>query len=285
MTNCMIDLTGKVAIVTGAASFHGDDDPYRVGQGSSTASLFAQLGAKVVLADINGEVAEQRAKQIRADGGDAIAVETDVRVEEQVQRMIATAVDEFGRLDILHNNAADLRIPWEPGDPPITEFVGDSFRAQIETLLLGPMLGCKHAIPAMVNTGGGSITCTSSISGEMGELNLTTYGVAKAGVNQLVRAVSAQHGKQGIRCNAVAPGLVLSSPSLQLGDELITQYTRHCDTPHVGQPEDIARVVAFLHSNAARYITGQVIRVDGGFTEHSPMVTEGRASGLVAGTT
>ncbi|MFD9668818.1 SDR family NAD(P)-dependent oxidoreductase [Rhodococcus sp. NPDC059968] len=281
----MIDLTGKVAIVTGAASFHGDDDPYRVGQGASTASLLAQLGAKVVLADINGEVAEQRAKQIRADGGDAIAVETDVRVEEQVQRMIATAVDEFGRLDILHNNAADLRVPWEPGDPPITEFVVDTFHAQVETLLLGPMLGCKHAIPAMVNTGGGSITCTSSISGEMGELNLTTYSVAKAGVNQLVRAVSAQHGKQGIRCNAVAPGLILSSPGLQLGDELITQYTRHCDTPHVGQPEDIARVVAFLHSDAARYITGQVIRVDGGFTEHSPMVTEGRASGLVAGTT
>jgi NAD(P)-dependent dehydrogenase (short-subunit alcohol dehydrogenase family) len=281
----MIDLNGKVAIVTGAASFHGADDPYRVGQGASTASLLAELGAKVVLADINGEVAEQRAEKIRADGGDAIAVETDVRVEEQVQRMVTTAVKEFGRLDILHNNAADLSIPWEPGDPPITEFVVDTFHAQIETLLLGPMLGCKYAIPAMVKNGGGSITCTSSISGEMGELNLTTYSVAKAGVNQLVRAVSAQHGKQGIRCNAVAPGLILSSPGLKIGEELIAQYTRHCDTLHVGHPEDIAKVVAFLHSDAARYITGQVVRVDGGFTEHSPMVAEGRQSGLIAGST
>jgi NAD(P)-dependent dehydrogenase (short-subunit alcohol dehydrogenase family) len=279
----VIDLHGKVAIVTGAASYHGPDDPYRVGQGASTSSTLAGLGAAVILADINGAVAEERAEQIRAEGGDAIAVETDVRVEEEVQRMVATAVREFGRLDILHNNAADLALQWDPGDPPITEMVVESFYAQIETLLLGPMLGCKHAIPAMLETGGGSITCTSSISGEMGELNLTVYSVAKAGVNQLVRAVSAQYGKRGIRCNGVAPGLILSSPGLKIGEELIAQYTRHCDTPYVGQPADTAKVVAFLHSDAARYITGQVIRVDGGFTEHSPMVTEARESGLIAG--
>ena len=281
----MLDLHGKVAIVTGAASYHGDDDPYRVGQGAATSRTLASLGAAVVLADINGAVAEERAQEIRASGGNAIAVETDVRVEEHVKRMVATAVKEFGRLDILHNNAADLALQWDPGDPAVTEMTVDLWRAQLETLLLGPMLGCKHAIPAMVETGGGSITCTSSISGEMGELNLTAYSVAKAGVNQLVRAVSAQYGKQGIRCNAVAPGLILSSPGLKIGEELIAQYTRHCDTPYVGRPEDTAGVVAFLASDAARYITGQVIRVDGGFTEHSPMVAEARETGLVAGQT
>jgi NAD(P)-dependent dehydrogenase (short-subunit alcohol dehydrogenase family) len=279
----VIALHGKVAIVTGAASYHGDDDPYRVGQGASSSSTLARLGANVVLADINGAVAEERADAIRSKGGVAVAVEVDVRVERDVQRMVATAVKHFGRLDILHNNAADLSRQWDPGDPAITEMTVDNWHAQLETVLLGAMLGCKHAIPVMLETGGGSIICTSSISGEMGELNLTVYGVAKAGINQLVRAVSAQYGKQGIRCNAVAPGLILSSPGLKIGEELIAQYTRHCDTPYVGQPEDVANVVAFLASDAARYITGQVIRVDGGFTEHASMVPDARDSGLVAG--
>ena len=197
--------------------------------------------------------------------------------------MVVRAVKEFGRLDILHNNAADLSLQWDPGDPPITEMTVHSWYAQLETLLLGTMLACKHAIPPMLDTSGGSITCTSSISGEMGELNLTVYSVAKAGVNQVVRSVSAQYGKQRIRCNAVAPGLILSSAGLRIGEELIAQYTRHCDTPYVGQPEDTANVVAFLASDQARYITGQVIRVDGGFSEHSPMVAEARESGLIAG--
>ena len=147
------------------------------------------------------------------------------------------------------------------------------------------MLGCKHAIPAMVQTGGGSIICTTSVSGEMGELNLTCYGSAKAAVNQVVRSVSAQFGKQGIRCNAIAPGLILSPPSLGLGEELIAQYTRQSDTPYVGYPSDTAELVAFLVSDSARYITGQVIRLDGGFAQHSPLVADSRDSGLVAGQT
>jgi NAD(P)-dependent dehydrogenase (short-subunit alcohol dehydrogenase family) len=212
-------------------------------------------------------------------------VETDVRSEEQVQRMVATALREFGRLDILHNNAANLQHLFDPGDPQITEMTVGTWRMLFETLVLGAMLGCKHAIPPMVETGGGSITCTTSISGEMGELNLTVYGAAKAAVNQVVRSVSAQWGKHGIRCNGVAPGLILSPPSLAIGEDLITEYTRHCDTPHVGEPKDIAGVVAFLVSDAARYITGQVLRVDGGFTQHSPLVADARDSGLVAGQT
>ncbi len=278
-----MDLKGKVAIVTGAASYHGDETLRQQGQGGAVASKLAELGAAVVLADINGAAAERRAEAIVQAGGEAIAVQTDVRSEEQVRRMVDTALEAFGRLDILHNNAADLQHLFDPGDPQITEFSVETWHAIFETVVLGAMLGCKHAIPPMVETGGGSIICMTSISGEMGELNLTNYGAAKAAVNQLVRSVSAQWGKQGIRCNAVAPGLILSPPSLAIGEELIAEYTRHSDTPYVGYPEDTASLVAFLVSDAARYITGQVIRLDGGFTQHSPLVADARGSGLVAG--
>jgi NAD(P)-dependent dehydrogenase (short-subunit alcohol dehydrogenase family) len=281
----LVDLRGKVAIVTGAASYHGEGSLRQPGQGSETARTLAQLGAAVVLADINGPAAERRAEQIRADGGDAFAVQTDVTDEPQVARMVQTALDEFGRLDILHNNAANLHVLSDPGDPQITELNVDTWHAVMTTMLLGSMLGCKYAIPAMVRTGGGSIICTSSISGMVGELNLTIYGAAKAAINQLVRSVSAQWGKAGIRCNAVAPGLILSPPSLAIGEPLIGEYVRHSDTPYVGQPIDTAKVVAFLASDAARYITGQVIPVDGGLIQHSPLVADSRDSGLVAGQT
>jgi NAD(P)-dependent dehydrogenase (short-subunit alcohol dehydrogenase family) len=278
-------LEGKVAIVTGAASYHGDESLRQLGQGAAVAVKLAELGASVVLADINGAAAERRAEAIRQAGGEAIAVETDVRSEEHIERMVQTAVDEFGRLDILHNNAANLQALFDPGDPQITEMAVETWHLIFETLVLGTMLGCKHAIPRMVETGGGSITCMTSISGEMGELNLTNYGASKAAVNQVVRSVSAQWGKQGIRCNAIAPGLILSPPSLAIGEELIGEYIRHSDTPYVGQPVDTANLVAFLVSDGARYISGQVIRLDGGFTEQSPLVADARDSGLVAGQT
>ncbi len=278
-------LDGKVAIVTGAASYHGDETLRQQGQGGAVAAKLAELGASVVLADINGAAAERRAEAIREAGGDAIAVQTDVRNEEHIERMVQTAVDEFGRLDILHNNAANLQALFDPGDPQITEMAVETWHLIFETLVLGTMLGCKHAIPRMVETGGGSITCMTSVSGEMGELNLTNYGASKAAVNQVVRSVSAQWGKHGIRCNAIAPGLILSPPSLAIGEELIAEYVRHSDTPYVGQPVDTANLVAFLVSDGARYISGQVIRLDGGFTEQSPLVADARDSGLVAGQT
>jgi NAD(P)-dependent dehydrogenase (short-subunit alcohol dehydrogenase family) len=279
----MIDLKGKVAIVTGAGSYHGDDELRQQGQGGETAALLAKLGAAVVLADINCAAAEKRAEQIRQAGGDAIAVETDVRDEAQVQAMVQAAVKEFGRLDVLHCNAANLEALFDPGDPQITEFEVSTWELLTRTLYLGPMLCCKHAIPTMVETGGGSIICTSSISGMVGELNLTIYGTCKAAINQLIRAVSAQWGKAGIRCNAVAPGLILSPPSIAIGEALIAEYARHSDTPNVGQPIDTAWVVAFLASDAARYLTGQVIPVDGGLIQHSPLVADSRVSGAVPG--
>lgn len=277
------DLAGRVAVVTGAGSYHNDPELPREGSGSAVAAKLASLGAAVVLADANGRAAERRAARIRERGGRAIAFEVDVRQEEQVEAMVAKAVEEFGRLDILHNNAHDSYLLWDPGDPQITEFSVSTWRTLFETLVLGAMLGCKHAIPRMLESGGGRIVCTTSISGEMGELNLTVYGAAKAAINQVVRSVSTQWGKEGIRCNAVAPGLVLSPPSLAIGEELIAVYAEHSDTPYVGEPEDVAELVAFLVSDAARYITGQTIRIDGGLQQHSPLIAGSRRSGAMAG--
>lgn len=273
----MIDLSGQVAIVTGA----GDE----LGQGAATSHLMAQHGAAMVLADRDADASEACAEAIRSAGGDAIAVGTDVRDEDQVSHLVTTAVSEFGRLDILHSQAADTGILFDPGDPPITGVTVDFWRETFETIVLGSMLACKHAIPAMLETGGGSIICTSSVTGMTGEPNLTVYAAAKASINQLVRSVAAQFGKQNIRCNAVAPGLILSRPGLSMGEELIAEYVRHCATPYVGRPVDTANLVVFLASDEARYITGEVIRVDGGFTSHTPMLADQQASGKILGTT
>jgi hypothetical protein len=228
-----------------------------------------------VIADIDQPAADAHAQAVRDAGGRVLAVETDVREEDQIERVIEATVSEFGRLDILHNNAAALELI--PEDPDITGQNLHVWERTLRTNVSGPMLGCKHAIPVMLESGGGSIVNTASVSGTRGELNMTAYGVSKAAVIQLTREVAAQFGKRGIRCNAVAPGLVLTAnTSRDLPDDVKEMYIRNSMTPYVGQPEDIARMVAFLASDEARYVTGQIVRVDGGLTNALPIVADFR---------
>lgn len=271
----MIDLSGKVAVITGAADTQG--------QGFASASFLAECGASVVLGDIRKGDVLDRAAELTERGFKAVAAGCDVREEEQVKALIRLAIDTFGGVDVLHAQAADLAVLADPGDPELAEVTVDGWRLQFETIVLGTLLACKHAIPAMLERGGGSIICTSSVSGTMGEPNLTVYAAAKAGVNQLVRSISSQYGHRGVRANAIAPGLILSAPGIALGQDLIDQYARHSDTGFVGGPSDTAHVVAFLASDLSRLITGEVIRVDGGYAQHSPMLAEQRASQLMVG--
>src|SRR3954447_11507288 len=192
-------LSGKVAVVTGAGS----------GIGEATARLMVQEGASVVLADINGPAAERVAGDL---GSSAVPAEVDVSDEPSVVRMIETAVESFGGLDVLHNNASDAST--NALDMDIVNLDMAVFDRLVAVNLKGMFMGCKHAIPHMLERGGGAIVNTASIEGFVGRGVRAAYGASKAGVVQLTRAVAAQCGRRGIRCNAVAPGLTLT-PALR----------------------------------------------------------------------
>lgn len=256
----MQGIDGKTAIVTGSGS----------GIGRASAQALAAAGAQVVVADIDLDGAKDTVAEIEAAGGSAHAVVVDVSDERSVAEMVEAAVSRFGSLELLHNNAADVRIIQRDGD-----VVGMDTEVWDRTMVVnvrGPMLGCKHAIPHLIAAGGGAIVTTSSTSGQFGDLSRVAYGVSKSGIDSLTRYVATIYGKQGVRANAVAPGVV-KTPSLAANvsaDELAL-FERNHVTPGMGEPHHIAQVVAFLLSDAAAYITGQVVNVDGGLTMHTPL--------------
>ncbi|WP_300400458.1 SDR family NAD(P)-dependent oxidoreductase [Nocardioides sp.] len=260
----MTELAGRVAVVTGAGS----------GIGAETARLLARRGATVVVSDLDEPAARAVVDELVDTGATATAVATDVSDEHQVRGLFARVRTDHGRLDVLHNNAAAMGLATR--DPGAVRLDAEVWDATFAVNARGPFLGCKHGIPLMLDSGGGAIVNTSSISAEVGEATITAYGASKAAVSQLTRSVAAQWGKRGIRCNAVAAGLVLSPSGLQLPEALRAIYLRHTLTPYLGEPEDIAHVVAFLASDEARYITAQVVRADGGLTDHHPILADFR---------
>lgn len=256
----MRGLAGKVALVTGAAS----------GIGRATAVRLAQEGVSVVVADIDGDGSDETVQIIEHAGGAAFAHVTDIHNESDIAAAIEAAVARYGSLQLLHNNAADVQILAR--DTAVAQMEAEVWDRTMEVNLRGAMLGCKLAVPHMIAAGGGAIVTTSSAAGHFGDLSRTAYGVCKAGIDHLVRYVATQYGKQGIRCNAVAPGLVQTPAMIaNASAEEIALYTRNHVTPYIGVPEDIADAVVFLLSDEARFITGQRLDVDGGLTMHSPL--------------
>lgn len=255
----MIRFDDRVAVITGAAS----------GIGEATARLIASLGGSVVVADIDGARAEAVVSAIVSDGGRAVASVADVSSEDQVVAMVQTAIDAFGRLDVLHNNAAALGPDALGRDRDVLHMDAELWDRTQAITLRGVMFGCKHALPHMIAQGSGSIVNTASTAGQAGDFGRAAYGAAKAGVENLTRSVATMHGHEGVRCNAVAPGLVLSPAALdQLSEDQLAGFARHRLLAHTGEPADIAWMVAFLASDLARYVTGQVINVDGGVLAH-----------------
>ena len=196
-------LDGKVAIVTGAGS----------GIGEATARLMAREGARVVVADLNRVEADRVAGELDA----AVSCEVDVSDEGEVFRMIEVAVHSFGGLDVLHNNATDSSL--NAVDTDIAALDMSVFDRLVAVNLKGQFLGCKHAIPAMLARGGGSIVNTASIDGFVGRGVRAAYGASKAGVVLLTKSVASQYGPRGIRCNAVAPGLTLTPGAIDNATE------------------------------------------------------------------
>lgn len=258
-------LEGRVAIVTGAAS----------GIGRATATALSRAGAAVLIADLQGDAARAVAQEIRQEGGRAQGQQTDVAEEASVIAMVESACRHFGKLDILHNNAADSDPELMARDLELVDMETEVWDRAQRVNLRGPMLGCKHAIPRMLEEGGGVIVNTTSASGLVGDLARPAYGASKAGLDSLTRYVATQYGKRGIRCNAIAPG-VIATPALvaNVPAEQIDVYARNHLTPRMGSPEDIARVVVFLASEDAAYITGQTLCVDGGLLAHHPTFSE-----------
>lgn len=259
-------LEGKVAIITGAAS----------GIGEATAERVAAEGARTVVADIDGDGARTVAEKIKAAGGEAFAVAVDLGDVASVRAMVDAAVAEYGGLDVLHNNAAATRVAATQ-DLPIAEADPDVWDLTMRVNLRGTMVATQAAVPHLIARGGGSIINTASGSGLLGDLRNPAYGASKAGLINFTKYVATEFGKQGVRCNAVSPGFIVTAAKAQPGREAVLELMlRHHLTPRLGRPEDVAALVVFLASDESSFITGENICVDGGMSAHQPFVADVR---------
>lgn len=255
----MSRLDRRVAVVTGSAT----------GIGAATAVRLAADGASVVLADVNEQGAQQTVDAITRAGGTAVYLRTDVSDETSVANTFAATEERFGRVDILHNNAAAISPEVQGRDEAIADGDVDVWDRTYAVNLRGVMLGCKHAIPRMLARGGGVIVNTSSTSALQGGPRSVAYAASKAGVIAVTQHVASRYGKEGIRCVAIAPGLIVTDHVEQKVPQAwrAVMHRQQC-TEHVGRPDDIANAVSFLVSDEAAFITGVLIPVDGGQTCH-----------------
>jgi NAD(P)-dependent dehydrogenase (short-subunit alcohol dehydrogenase family) len=252
---------GRVAIVTGSGG----------GVGRATAARLAAEGAAVAVADIRLEAAEQTVAGIQAVGGRAIAVATDVSSESAVKSLVDVTVQTYGRLDILHNNAAALTADIYGRDLDLVDLDVDVWNTMMEVNARGAMLGCKYAVPHLRAAGGGSIVNTVSVAGLHGGDDHAAYGSSKATVMALTKYVASMYGRYSIRCNAVAPGLVLSETArAALSQPQLDEFAIERSLPWASDPEDIAAAVLWLSSDEARCITGQTIVIDSGIMARRP---------------
>jgi NAD(P)-dependent dehydrogenase (short-subunit alcohol dehydrogenase family) len=260
----MSRLAGKVAIVTGGAG----------GIGAATARELAGEGAAVAVVDIDEAKANDVADELRRTGARAIALGGDLAEEDVARSVVAATVAEFGRIDVLHNNAALTASGFLSRDTTVAEMPLDVWQRSLEVNLGSQLLMCKYVVPEMRSGGGGSIVNMSSGAALSGDRTRLAYGVSKAGVHALTMYVATSEGKQGVRANTVVPGLILTDAvRAHLSEDIIAGLGRATLTPFVGQPKDVAELVVFLASEQSRYITGQMIAIDGGMSAHVSMNT------------
>jgi NAD(P)-dependent dehydrogenase (short-subunit alcohol dehydrogenase family) len=245
-------LQNKVGFVTGAGQ----------GIGRAIAMSYACEGAKVVIADFNAEMGAETVQLIEQAGGTAAFVEGDVSKEDSVKEAVDFVVATYGRLDIACNSAAVSR-----GSGPIHEFERSVFDQTLEMCLTNTWLCMKYELAAMLQSGGGAIVNISSNSSLKGHAFNTAYAAAKGGVNILTKSSAAEYGSQGIRINAVSPG-VIRTPGIENyfkeQPDMAEGLKRAAVMNRLGEPEEIAEAVTFLSSDRASFITGQLLSVDGG---------------------
>src|ERR1700728_4626869 len=257
-------LQGKICIITGAGS----------GIGRASAEMFGREGAVVVVTDIKAASAEEVAHGIVRAGGQAIALTVDVGEEDQLRQMIDTTVQKFGRIDALFNNALMTNPDPSMRDRDLLNYDPKVLYATLRVNVVGGVLASKHAIPHMLERGGGSIIFTSSGSSLGGDVTAYSYGASKAALNWFVQALAATFGKRGIRSNAILPGptqtpskIAWSTPEMDAG------FMEVLNAPRLGLPEDIAAMALFLASDESRFVNGVLYRVDGGMSCTVPFIS------------
>ncbi|MGC5011363.1 SDR family NAD(P)-dependent oxidoreductase [Streptosporangium sp. DT93] len=242
-------LRDRVALVAGASR----------GIGAVTATAFARAGAAVVLGARDREATESVAASIRAEGGRAVAVPTDVGDAASSERLVRRALEEFGRLDAAFNNATDGPLP-----APLADIDPDDFDRGIRVNVRGTFLGMKYQIPAILASGGGAIVNMASVAGLQGVANLAAYVAGKAGIIGLTKVAALDYADQGLRVNVVAPGPILTHHLRAAGEEVQRMAGMATPMRRVGQAEEVADAVVWLCSGNASFVNGAVLPIDGG---------------------
>lgn len=259
-------LDNKTALVFGA----GSSGP-GWGNGKAAAVLFAREGARVACVDRVAEAAEETAAIIRDEGFEALAITADVTASAEIAAAVAQTVATFGSLDVLHNNVGIT----EMGGP--VELDEARWHRAMDVNATSVFLCCKHAIPEMLKSGGGTIVNVSSLAAiRYTGYPYLAYYAAKAAVNQMTVAIALEYAKQGIRCNAIMPGM-MDTPLIRTqivgqyadADDMITRRHAACPMGHMGDAWDIAKAAVFLASDESRYITGHCLPVDGGLSSRA----------------
>ena len=245
-------LENRVALVTGAAR----------GIGRASALTFAREGAIVVVADMNATGGEETVELVRASGGTASFVACDIAHEEEVERMIAHAVERYGRLDCAQNNAGAGH-----GQYAFAEVPRAAWERTVDVVLNGTWFCMKHEIQAMLRTGGGAIVNVSSASGVHAWPLTAGYGAAKAAIAHLGKVATKEYASRGIRVNSIAPGPIateMMASAMRENPALKRQLSEAVPMGRVGKPEEVAELVVWLCSDRASFITGATIPIDGG---------------------
>jgi NAD(P)-dependent dehydrogenase (short-subunit alcohol dehydrogenase family) len=243
-------MSEKVVIVTGGSS----------GIGRATAIAFAKEGAKVVVAARRVSEGEETVKQIVEAGGDALFIQTDVTQETEVRNLVDRTLEHYGRLDCAFNNAGAGK------GVRLIDLTEAEWEQEIAVNLKSVWLCLKYQIPAMLKSGGGAIVNMASQGAILGVPNYAAYGAAKGGVVALTRAAAAEYAAEGIRVNAVSPGAIETELWANAPAGMLEQVAAGIPMQRVGQPQDIAAAVIWLCSDAAGFVTGQNLSIDGGYT-------------------
>jgi NAD(P)-dependent dehydrogenase (short-subunit alcohol dehydrogenase family) len=247
-------LENKVIVIAGGGT----------GIGAATAQRLASEGARVVIGDLSRERAQAVAARIRDAGGEALGLPFDVTDEPTVAALMGAAVTHFGGLDGLQINVADLAIHRRDGD--VLELELEVFDRVTAVSLRGHLLCTRHALPHLLARGGGALVYTTSAAAFIGEPKRVSYAMAKSGIHALMRHVASRWGKEGIRANAIAPGMVRTEANALAPAERFERALRGTRSRRLGKPEDIAAVTAMLLSHEGEWINGQTWSIDGGAT-------------------